>query len=129
MEEQLPSIQMVFNKRAGTFETHKEPSYIRGPIPWDWMCQASLLSGKTVQVGLALWHLRALRKASTVALSSWALESLGVSTKRATEALLRLEGAGLVRVTRKRGRVPRVELLEAPLTPASSDEPDKLQDD
>ena len=39
--------------------------YLRGPIGWDWLKTAMALPGSTLEVGLALWHYRALNKSLT----------------------------------------------------------------
>lgn len=102
---------------------HAEPTDFRvegfvPPIPWEWICKAARFSGKALQVALGLWLLNGLRRGGKLKLHSWVLEDLGVSSKRAGEALARLEAAGLVRVERKRGRLPVVEVQDPNATPA-----------
>jgi hypothetical protein len=75
---------------------------------------AAAQGGKALEVGLALWLSAGIAKTRTVALSSVALQSLGVSRHAAYRGLARLEAARLVTVVRHRGRQPRVTVLEVP---------------
>ena len=34
-------------------------AYLRGPIPWNWLRQATSLGYSALATGLAVWHLRA----------------------------------------------------------------------
>jgi DNA-binding transcriptional ArsR family regulator len=85
-------------------------TFIKGPLPLAWMHAAAVLPGKTLHVGLYLWYLAGLTKSMTVLLSGRVSE-LGVSREAKSEALGRLEAAGLVSVVRQAGRAPLVTLL------------------
>src|ERR1700751_5938323 len=41
-----------------------------GPVPVSWVCQAGRLGVKALFVGLALWHIRGLRKVNTFVVSN-----------------------------------------------------------
>ena len=85
--------------------------FIKGPLPMPWLRAAAALPGKTLHVGLYLWYLAGLTQSQTVSLSARVSE-LGVSREAKSEALLRLEAAGLVRVLRRPGCAPMVTLLQ-----------------
>jgi DNA-binding MarR family transcriptional regulator len=86
--------------------------FLKGPISMNWLNQAARLPGKALHVGIALWHLAGLsRQAGTVSLSATVLRDMGISRTTGYRALAALEKAGLVRVERQSGRLPRVTLL------------------
>ena len=94
--------------------------FLRGPIPWGWLCAAAAASksGAAVKVALALWHLSGLnRQAKTVTLTGKVLRELGVERHAGYRGLEALEAAGLVTVERHPGRRPVVTILE----PADTD--------
>lgn len=86
--------------------------YLKGPIDWDWLAAAGRLPGKALHVAIALRLLCALRRSNTVPLSSDRLLELGVRRHAGYRALVCLEQAGLVQVTRHSGRQPRVTVLD-----------------
>jgi hypothetical protein len=71
-------------------------------------------------VGLALWHLKGLRKTHTFALSNLFLREWGIQSDAKSRALRALEREGLIAVERRSKRSPLVTLIEqavAPLNP------------
>jgi hypothetical protein len=92
-------------RRAGWF--------VKGPLPGDWFGLAARLPGKALHVGLALWFLSGRNKQATVKLTSESLRRFGLNRFAGRRGLSALEGAGLVRVRRHRGRCPVVEILTA----------------
>jgi hypothetical protein len=91
--------------------------FLKGPIPWPWLCAAAAQGGKCLQVGLCLWRLSGAKKSPTVRLSNLEVEELGVDRYAKSRALKKLEAVGLVSVKRRRGAYPVVTILEinAPL--------------
>ena len=85
--------------------------FIAGPMDVSWVVQASRLGVKALLVGLALWHLRGLRKADTFLVSNLMLRDWGIEPDAKTRALRSLEHAGLISVERRSKRSPRVTLL------------------
>ena len=84
--------------------------FLRGPVPLSWLRRAATLSGKALAVGLALWFLHGVKKRWTVRLTRATLRRLGVGRKPGYAGLEKLEAAGLVRVTRQRGKSPVVTI-------------------
>jgi hypothetical protein len=66
---------------------------------------------KALLVGLALWHLKGLRKADTVVVSNLMLQEWGVQPDAKTRALRKLEKVGLIRIERRGKRSPQVTLV------------------
>ena len=85
--------------------------FLKGPIPWSWLALAMSLSGKAVHVGLALWLRAGIGCNGMVSVN---LSRLPFDRSSASRGLAALEGAGLVRVTRRPGRKPVVMLLTPP---------------
>jgi DNA-binding transcriptional ArsR family regulator len=85
--------------------------FIAGPIPVSWVCQAGRLGVKTLLVGLALWHIKGLRKMNTLLVSNLMLEAWGIQPDAKSRALRKLERAGLITVERRGKRSPQVTLL------------------
>lgn len=88
--------------------------FLLGPIPLDWIQIAGALPGKTMAVGLACWFRVGLEKRLAITLSHSALHKCGVGPQAGYRGLMALEQAGLVSVTRARGRCPLVTILDAP---------------
>src|SRR5262249_38398866 len=63
----LPRLRVVKSTRSkeNVSDLH---AYLRGPIRIDWLDKAISLPGKTLAVGLLLWHVRALQRSLTVQL-------------------------------------------------------------
>lgn len=106
-----------FNSTATT-DNSKAPQhqkgerFLKGPIPWHWLCQAAPLKGKALAVAIALWHLAGMTgNNATVKLGQKTLRQLGIKRTTGYRALRLLETAGLVRVQRSRGRLPIVTIL------------------
>jgi hypothetical protein len=96
--------------------------FLKGPVPWDWVARAAALPGKApLLVGLSLWRLKGLKPGrDTVMLDNAALEPFRIDPAAKSRAVRALEKAGLVSVTRRKGRFPRVTLL------VTGDEPDAV---
>jgi hypothetical protein len=90
--------------------------FLRGPIPMPWLRAAARAAGRGsgFRVAVALWYLSGLNhQARTVTLSGAVLQEFGVDRHAGYRGLQKLEHAGLVRVDRHAGRLPRVTILEA----------------
>ena len=91
--------------------------FIAGPIDISWVCQARNLGVTALLVGLALWHLKGLRKTDTFIVSNLMLREWGVEPDAKRRALRALEKAGLIRVERRGKRSPQVTLCSPPVRP------------
>jgi DNA-binding transcriptional ArsR family regulator len=76
-----------------------------------WVCQAARLGVKALLVGLALWHLRGLRRANSFIVSNLMMQEWGIHPDAKRRALSKLEKAGLIRVERRGKRSPQVTLM------------------
>src|SRR5436305_8826662 len=65
--------------------------FIAGPIDVSWVCQASRLGVKALTVGLALWHIRGLRRADGFKVSNLMLREWGIQPDAKNRALRKLE--------------------------------------
>jgi DNA-binding transcriptional ArsR family regulator len=84
--------------------------FIAGPIDVSWVCQAAQLGRTALLVGLALWHLRGLRRTESFIVSNLMLKDWGVQPDAKRRSLLKLESAGLITVQRQGKRSPQVTL-------------------
>ena len=85
--------------------------FIRGPLDVSWVVQASQLGVKALLVGLALWHIRGLRRADTFIVSNIMVQDWGILPDAKRRALRKLEVAGLIRVEQRRKLSPLVTVL------------------
>jgi hypothetical protein len=85
--------------------------FIAGPVDVSWICQASHLGVKALLVGLALWHIKGLRKTDTFIVSNLMLHDWGIQPDAKRRALRALEGAGLIKVKRRAKRSPLITLV------------------
>jgi len=97
--------------RQGRRSSPIKGKFIAGPVDVSWVCGASHLGVKALLVGLALWHIRGLRKADTFIVSNVMLDEWGIKPDAKRRALQKLERAGLVRIARRGKRSPQVTLL------------------
>lgn len=90
--------------------------YLRGPIPWSWLHAAIKLPGSAVEVGLALWHFRAVKKSLTFKTGIGDIAAfLGVSTATVRRAIDALQLAGLIERECLEGRKCLITMVEAPI--------------
>lgn len=91
--------------------------FLKGPVPWAWLVRAARAPGRAFQVGIVLWLQRGMRRSDRVTLPTARLTELGLDRYAVARALARLEMAGLVTISRRRGRkaVVTILLAEGPL--------------
>ena len=97
--------------RRGRRTSPIDGKFIAGPIDVSWVCQARQLGVTALLVGLALWHLKGLRKADTLIVSNIMLQDWGIEPDAKARALRKLEEAGLIRVERRGKGSPLVTLI------------------
>jgi hypothetical protein len=85
--------------------------FIAGPVDVAWVCRASRLGVKALLVGLALWHVKGLRRSATFILSNLMVQEWGVSRDAKRRGLRALERAGLILIERRGKRSPQVTLV------------------
>jgi hypothetical protein len=83
-------------------------------IPLAWIQCAAQLPGKSVRVALAIWYQVNIEGRHEIAMTPTKLQRFGATRWAGNRAMAELEGAGLIRVVRKAGRSPRVQILDAP---------------
>jgi len=84
--------------------------FIKGPIDVTWLCRASRLGVKALLAGLALWHIKGLRKSDTFIVSNLMLRDWGIGPDAKRRALRALEKDGLIKVERHERHSPQVTL-------------------
>jgi len=85
------------------------------------VCKAAQLGVTALLVGLALWHLKGLRRTNSFIVSNLMVAEWGVQPDAKSRALRKLEKAGLVSIERREKRSPLVSLVvpsELPQPPA-----------
>ena len=88
--------------------------FIAGPIDVAWVLQARRFGVTALLVGLALWHIKGLRKSDTFVVSNLMLREWGIQPDAKRRALRSLERAGLIKVERREKRSPQVTLCSPP---------------
>ena len=97
--------------RRGRKVARIEGRFIAGPVDFAWMARARQLGVTPLWVGLCLWHLRGLRRLDSFAVSNIMARDWGVQPDAKRRALVVLERAGLISVTRDTRRSPVVTLV------------------
>ena len=82
-----------------------------GLLDVSWLCQASHLGVKALLVGLALWHIRGLRKADTFIVSNLMVQDWASCPTQSAERCGSLKTLGLIRVEQRGKRSPQVTLV------------------
>lgn len=90
----------------------KGEKFLKGPIPWDWLCLAAQQKGRSLHVAIALWFLAGMNKKRTVALTNTVLQGLGINRFTKSRALRTLERAQLITISSHKGRNPVVTITE-----------------
>jgi hypothetical protein len=109
----LPTDQAASVKPPRRPPRHKAGErFLKGPIPWGWLEKAMGLPGKAIHVALHLWRESGWQKQRTVRLRLRGELPSGLNRWAARRGLRALEGAGLVKVTRRPGRALEVTLLD-----------------
>jgi hypothetical protein len=85
--------------------------FIKGPLPYDWVCAASRVTPIAGLVGVGLWHVSALAESRTFRVTNKVEELAFCSRRSLYRALNGLERVGLITVNRSRGHRPLVTLL------------------
>jgi hypothetical protein len=88
----------------------KAKRFICGPIPFDWIQKANTLPGKAGAVGLALWFIKGVKRASTFAVTAEAEALAGCSRQAFARGLDALAFSGLIHIVRCPGARPRVTI-------------------
>ena len=97
--------------RGGRRASPIRGKFIAGPVDVSWVCQASRLGVKALLVGLALWHLKGLRRDTSFTVSNLMLQEWGIEPDAKRRALRALETASLISVELWGKRSPRVTLI------------------
>src|SRR5262245_16777838 len=89
----------------------KGEPFFAGPVPWGWWTTAARLSGKSLQVATAIWHIAAMKKSPRIKLQGKILRELGVSRKAVYRILRNFERVGLVACERGSGQSATITVL------------------
>ena len=90
----------------------KHRLFIKGPIPYNWLSKANAQGGSTGVIATGLWFYVGLKKSSRFKIDHHLDKLSGVSRQTRQSALIKLERAGLIRLTNKAGNYPTVEILQ-----------------
>ncbi len=89
--------------------------YFGARMPMRWFVALGQLPGKTVLLGLLLWHWATLKKGNAViAVRPGEARTAGLLRNAMYGALAELQAAGLIEVTRQRGKAAVVRILDVP---------------
>jgi hypothetical protein len=108
--DQVPPSHLQGNTRQSRRASPIKGKFIKGPIDVAWLCRASHLGVKALLVGLALWHIKGLRKSNTFIVSNLMLRDWGIWPDAKRRALRSLEKDGLIKIERRERRSPEVTL-------------------
>ncbi len=85
--------------------------FIKGPIPLKWLTTAASLSPTAVKLGLVIWFLSGLTKQKTVKLTNRYLNEFAIHRTSKYKNLKRMEKAGLIRISQRKGESPMVTIV------------------
>ena len=107
-------------KRTSKSRQYRE--YIRGPLPLKWFQRVSNISRTAGVVGLIIWRIAYQRKlwghdsqkrtSGHIKVTNQTCKKWGVCGNSKNTALRLMEEAGLIRLDRKRGRSPVVQIID-----------------
>lgn len=90
-------------------------TFLKGPIPWNWLATAGSLRGKALHVALVLWREAGCRKSPTIRFRISQIADFNFHRDTAHRGLQALKSAKLVNVRHYPGQCLEVTLLEYPL--------------
>jgi hypothetical protein len=97
---------------------HKDgEQFIKGPLPENWLAQASHLPGKSLNVANLIWKRAGMSGTAEVTLPKHDLVKWGIHRNAFYRALFWLEDAGLIITIRRRGASIIVTILDPPAIP------------
>jgi DNA-binding transcriptional ArsR family regulator len=85
--------------------------FLRGPISLPWLKRAARLPGKAYTLSTILWWFKGMNPTKTIKVTTKSLKDFSVSEDAYRDGLKRLEEAGLVSVTRKKGQRALIEII------------------
>lgn len=87
--------------------------FLKGPIPLQWLADAAALPGKSLAVGLIIWHLYGMSREDPrpISLGNSLPEKFGITRSAKYRALQWLATAQLITVDQKTGRNPLVKIV------------------
>jgi hypothetical protein len=80
-------------------------------LPWRLFSVVAPLPGKALAVYMVVWREGLMQFSSTVSLTSMSLHLCGITRSEKAQALACLEEAGLITMTRQRGKNPQITVL------------------
>lgn len=101
-------------EHAKTLRLRLAPIPVTMPVParYDWLSEAAKLSGKALNLALALLWLANVRQVPGVSLTRRVLRAWSISRDARYDALPKLVDAGLVKAMQLPGRAAHVILVE-----------------
>ena len=108
-EEEVRQVAHEQRRRGGQTAKGNRVAYLGGQVPMAWLVRALKISRCAVHVGLILWHLRAFSAEIVVRRKHFTKFQLAHSSYH--KGLCELEQAGLIKVSRARGRIARVHIV------------------
>lgn len=102
----IPVVRYVFRSESGEYVPSPQTSanrFIRGPIPYDWICKANSLPGKAGAVGLALWFLAGVKRSHSFIVTAEAIALSGCTRQAFYRGLKALGGLQLIQETPRKG--------------------------
>ena len=114
LEQLRLAATVVPNPPSGTSARRPRPTskFLRGPTPWAWLSRAGQLPGRALHVALAIRMWTGIKKTDCIVMPTSTLAEMGVNRHASRRAVRALEQAGLLMVTRRRGRKTRVQVIE-----------------
>jgi len=85
--------------------------FLKGPVPLAWLASAATLRGRALAVGVLVWFMVGIKRATVVTIPASWLAMFGLNRFAFYRGLAALERRGLVKVERRRGSMPRVTLV------------------
>ena len=85
--------------------------FVRGPINLAWIQRAAVLPGRILHVAVALCYQDGFKRGAQFRIQPNIMRGFGVSPSSLSRALVALECAGLVKVSRASGRAAEVVIL------------------
>lgn len=110
-----PSVadRLVWDKELGDYKRSGDPFISRVPVTW--IAQAAACSKAALLTGLVCWFLYGCNQHRPFKINHATAKKFGLSRYSKRKGLRELESAGLVKIDRRPGQLPSVEIVRGDL--------------
>lgn len=108
----MATVRLRYDANSGQMleQQQKSGPFLKGPITISWLNRVARLPGKAINVALAIRWLSDMNADYPIKLTRKAMEQFNFSSDAASDALRLMEKEGLIKVQKRPGQKPLIEI-------------------